>query len=157
LRNLIKLQLLLTAMIPVSLVAEVDFYEEIPMVTTVSNFPQRISEAPTAVTIVTSEMIAASGVVDLHDIFHLVPGFDVYRQSGSFGGVSYGTYPNGYPNNLDIKLDGLSIYEVFLNTTNWNSLGIDIEDIEYIEVVRGANPSVDGINSFTGSINIVTT
>ena len=156
-RNLIKLQLLSTAMIPVSLVAEVDFYEEIPMVTTVSNFPQRISEAPTAVTIVTSEMIAASGVVDLHDIFHLVPGFDVYRQSGSFGGVSYGTYPNGYPNNLDIKLDGLSIYEVFLNTTNWNSLGIDIEDIEYIEVVRGANPSVDGINSFTGSINIVTT
>lgn len=133
-----------------------DFYEDIPLVTSVSNFPQKISEAPTAVTIITREMIAASGVIDLHDIFHLVPGFDSYRQSGSFGGVSYGTYPNGYANNLDIKLDGLSIYEVFLNTTNWNSLGIDVEDIEFIEVVRGANPSVDGANSFTGSINIVT-
>lgn len=134
-----------------------DFYEDIPMVTSVSNFPQKISEAPAAVTIITREMIAASGVIDLHDIFHLVPGFDSYRQSGSFGGVSYGTYPNGYANNLEIKLDGLSIYEVFLNTTNWNSLGIDVEDIEFIEVVRGANASVDGANSFTGSINIVTT
>ncbi len=133
-----------------------DFYEDIPLVTSVSNFPQKISEAPAAVTIVTRDMIAAAGVVDIHDIFHLVPGFDSYRQSGSFGAVSYGTYPNAYPNNLEIKLDGLSIYEVFLNTTNWNSLGIDVEDIEFIEVVRGANASVDGANSFTGAINIVT-
>ncbi len=140
-----------------SVLAADDFYEDIPLVTSVSNFPQKISEAPAAVTIVTRDMIAAAGVVDIHDIFHLVPGFDSYRQSGSFGAVSYGTYPNAYPNNLEIKLDGLSIYEVFLNTTNWNSLGIDVEDIEFIEVVRGANASVDGANSFTGSINIVTT
>lgn len=136
--------------------ADDDFYEDIPFVTSVSNFPQKISEAPAAVTIITQDMILAAGIVDLHDIFHLAPGFDTYSVSGSFGGVNYGTYPNAYPNNLDIKLDGLSIYEVFLNTNNWNSLGIDVEDIKYVEVVRGANASVDGANSFTGSINIVT-
>lgn len=133
------------------------FYEEIPMVTGVSNFPQKISLAPSAVTIITQQMIQAAGVVNIYDIFRMVPGFDAFNYSGSFGGVSYGNYPSNYPNNLEIKLDGLSIYEVFLNTTNWNSLGIDVEDIEYIEVVRGANAAVDGANSFSGSINIVTT
>jgi iron complex outermembrane receptor protein len=140
-----------------SVFAADDFYEEIPMVTGVSNFPQKISLAPSAVSIITKEMIRAAGVVNVHDIFRMVPGFDAFNYSGSFGGVSYGNYPSNYPNNLEIKLDGLSIYEVFLNTTNWNSLGIDVEDIEYIEVVRGANAAVDGANSFTGSINIVTT
>ncbi len=131
-------------------------FESIPMVTGVANFPQKISYAPASVTIITQDMIAALGSDELYEIFSLVPGFDVYARSASLGGVSYGAFPAAFSNTLEVKLDGVSMYEVFLNTTIWPNLGIDVDDIAYIEVVRAANPSVDGTNSFAGSINIVT-
>jgi len=133
-----------------------DLFTDIPMTTSVANFPQKISHTPAAVSIVSKEMIAALAPSDIYEIFSLVPGYDAYARSASLGGVSYGAYPAAFSNTLEVKLDGVSMYEVFLNTTIWPNLGIDVEDIDYIEVVRGGNPSVDGANSFAGSINIIT-
>ena len=45
------------------------------MVASVSRLPQRLADAPTAVTVIDRDMIKASGVRDLNDVFRLVPAF----------------------------------------------------------------------------------
>nr|MBP8170555.1 TonB-dependent receptor [Azonexus sp.] len=51
------------------------FFSELPIVASVSRLPQRLADAPTAVTVLDREIIKASGARDLNDILRLVPGF----------------------------------------------------------------------------------
>ena len=50
------------------------YFSELPIVASVSRLPQRLADAPVAVTVVDREMIKASGARDINDIFRLVPG-----------------------------------------------------------------------------------
>ena len=53
-------------------------------------------------------------------------------------------------------VDGRSVYEPFFSAVEWGSLGITLEDIDHIEIVRGSNTPAYGSNAFLGAINIVT-
>jgi iron complex outermembrane receptor protein len=56
-----------------------------------------------------------------------------------------------------VLIDGRSAYSpYFLGGVEWNSLGVDIEDIERIEVVRGSMSATYGANAFLGVVNITT-
>lgn len=135
---------------------EEDLLGDIPVISGTAHFPQKISNAPTAVTIINRKMIDASGAIEVTELFRLVPGFQSYNPSGSFPTTNYHVLPHHFPGNLEVKVDGRSVYESFQNTVVWATLGIDIEDIDYIEVVRGPNAPADGANAFNGSINIIT-
>lgn len=54
------------------------FFEELPVVQSVSRLPQPLADAPGSVTVIDREMIRASGMRNLNDIFRLVPGFQTY-------------------------------------------------------------------------------
>ncbi len=135
---------------------EEDLLGDIPVISGTAHFPQKISHAPTAVTIIDRKMIDASGAIEVTELFRLVPGFQSYNPSGSFPTTNYHALPHHFPGNLEVKVDGRSVYESFQNTVVWATLGIEIEDIDYIEVVRGPNAPADGANAFNGSINIIT-
>jgi iron complex outermembrane receptor protein len=51
------------------------FFSELPIVASVSRLPQRLADAPTAVTVLDREIIKASGARDLNDILQTGPGF----------------------------------------------------------------------------------
>jgi iron complex outermembrane receptor protein len=57
---------------------------------------------------------------------------------------------------MQILIDGRSTYTSSLSAIDWNLIGIQIEDIERIEVVHGPAASAYGSNSFAGAINIIT-
>jgi iron complex outermembrane receptor protein len=90
------------------------------------------------------------------DLFRLVPGFQVYYIHGNKPGVTYHVPGGDYSRRLEVKIDGRSVYEPLLSSVEWNTIGVDIDDIEYIEVVRGSNTAADGSNAFIASFNIVT-
>ena len=135
---------------------EEDLFGDIPMVTGASHFPQKISDAPAAVSIIDQQMISASGAVEIVDLFRMVPGFQVYFPHSGRHAINYHGFPQEYSYRMEVKIDGRSVYEPAENSVLWPTLPIELDDIDYIEVIRGANAPADGSNATIASVNIVT-
>jgi len=135
---------------------EDEFFSELPVITSASRLNQSVLSSPSAVTVIDSAMIRASGFIEIADIFRLVPGFQVAHADGN----TYAVINHGdgweYPNRMQLLIDGRSTYTSALSAIDWNTLGIQIEDIDRIEVVRGPAASAYGANSFAGAINVIT-
>jgi iron complex outermembrane receptor protein len=138
------------------LLTEEDIFAEIDSVTGVTHLKQSLSQVPAAVTVIDRRTIEASTALNLVDLFRLVPGFQVYFIHGNKPGVTYHVPGGDYSRRLEVKVDGRSVYEPLLSSVEWNTIGVDIDDIEYIEVVRGSNTAADGSNAFIASFNIIT-
>lgn len=136
------------------------YFESIPNVLTVSRLSQPIADAPSAVTVIDKETIRAAGIIDLPEIFRLVPGFYVGINAGFVQNsnyvVSYHGMTSAYPGGMQILIDGRSVYEPLFGGVQWSELPVAIQDIERIEVTRGPNAASYGANSFLGVINIIT-
>ena len=129
---------------------------DIHFVSSVTHFNQTLEKTPAAVTIIDRRTIEASAAVDVLDIFRLVPGFRAYFVNANAPSVSYHAFGDAGSRRLEVKIDGRSVYESIYSSVEWTTLGVELDDIEYIEVVRGANAPADGSNAFLASINIVT-
>lgn len=137
---------------------ENSYFSELPVVVSVSRLPQKLADAPTAVTVIDRDMIKASGARDLNDIFRLVPGFQTYPNNTEAAKVTYHGMGDGdYSSRVQVLIDGRSMYSpLFDGGVNWATLPVALEDIERIEVVRGTNGVSYGSNAFLGVINIIT-
>ncbi len=137
-------------------ITEEDLLAELPVVTSASRMAQPLSKVPASITIIDQQMIKASGALNWVDIFRLVPGFESYAINGNRYGISYHGYGREFPNHLEIMVDGRSIYDPLFASIEWGSLGIDLDDIDHIEIVRGSNAPAYGSNAFLGAVNIIT-
>ena len=135
---------------------EADLFDDIQIVTSATRLKQKISDAPVSVTIIDSKMIEASGATEIHELFRLVPGYFSFSVWGNQFGVSTHFEPSEFSPELEVQVNGRSVYEPLFTTVDWTSLGIDVADVDFIEVVRGSSASTYGSNAFLGSINIVT-
>lgn len=141
--------------------SEDDLFFEMPVVLSASRLEQPVSETPMAVTSIDREIIEASGARTIPEILRLVPGIVVGNSVNEWGEeaklvVSYHGQTDQYSRQMQVLIDGRSIYEPLLGGVNWNMLPINVEDIERIEVSRGPNSSSYGSNSFLAVINIIT-
>ncbi|MGB9094502.1 MAG: TonB-dependent receptor, partial [Gallionella sp.] len=137
-------------------ITETDFLEDLPVVLSASRLSQPVNEAPSAVTVIDQDMIRASGFRDIPDLLRLVPGFTVAYTRDNTWGVSYHGLGDAFSRRMQVLIDGRSVYTPAFGEVPWASLPISIEDIERIEVVRGANSASYGSNAFLGVINIIT-
>jgi len=137
-------------------VSEEDVLGDIPMVNIASRFEQPVSRAPASVTIIDRALLDASGAQTWADIFRLVPGFQSYSPNGNRHGVSYHGFGKGFPNRLEVMVDGRSVYEPVFSAVSWGTLGVNFEDIDHIEIVRGPSTPSQGSNALLGAVNIVT-
>ncbi|EAR60241.1 TonB-dependent receptor plug domain-containing protein [Neptuniibacter caesariensis] len=135
---------------------EEDIFIDIPQVVSATNLSQKLTEAPASITIIDQDMIKASGALKIPDLLRLVPGMQVYDVHTHKAGVAYHGMTNDFPNKLEVMINGRSVYLPLLATVAWETIGISIHDVDYIEVVRGSNVPTQGSNAFLGAINIVT-
>jgi iron complex outermembrane receptor protein len=138
------------------MITEDDLFGELHLVSGVTHMKQRVDKTPAAITIIDRRTIEASAAVDVMDLFRLVPGFHAYYINANYPGVTYHALGDSNPRRLEVKVDGRSVYESIFSSVQWTTLGVELEDIDYVEVVRGANAPADGSNAFLASINIVT-
>ena len=140
--------------------SEDDYMGEVPKVLTVSRLSQAAADVPSAVTVIDRETIRSSGIVDLPEIFLLVPGMYVGANAGyvynTNHAVSYHGITSAYAGNMQVMINGRSVYSPLFGGVNWSELPIAIIDIDRIEVTRGPNAASYGANSYFGVINIIT-
>lgn len=127
-----------------------------PVALTPARLAQPRSEVPGSISIITREVIDASGIRDLPEIFRLVPGMAVGARENGRALVNY--HGTNYRNTrrMQVLIDGRSVYHSTFSRVPWEDLHLALEDIERIEVTRGPNAAAYGTNSFLGVINIIT-
>lgn len=137
--------------------SEQDYFAELPEVLTVTRLAQPISETPGAVTIIDRDTIRRSGARELVDVLRLVPGYMVGGFNGAHPNAAYHAPLDDYGVRNLVQIDGRSVYSAYyLGDTHRGMMGVLIEDIERIEVLRGSNSAAYGANAMFGVINIIT-
>ena len=134
---------------------EDDYFATIPTVTSAARLEKSRLELGMSVTVIDREMIEASPATTIPDLLRLVPGFQVAHATGSVFAPGYHGVSDQWPRRMEVMVDGRSVYLNTIAAVEWSALGIAIEDIERIEVVRGPNAPTFGSNAVFGSINIV--
>lgn len=124
-------------------------------VSSVSRRNQSLSNVPAAAFIITAEDIRRSGALALPDVLRMVPGIQVAQIDSGRYAVSARGFNGRFANKLQVLIDGRSIYQPFFSGTVWEYDPIPLEDIERIEVIRGAGTAMWGVNAVNGIINII--
>jgi len=132
------------------------FFSDIPVVLTASRMAQSPLDAPVAVTVIDREMIRASGFTEIHDLLRLVPGFLVADWPEGSPMVARHGLGDAYDRRIKVMVDGVTVNRPLWGDTAWLDLPVRVDDIERVEVVRGANGAAYGVNAFDGVINIIT-
>ena len=125
-------------------------------ITSAAKKEQRAEDVPAAVFVITQDDIRRSGLRSLPELFRLVPGMQVAQVNSSMWAVSARGFNDLFSNKLLVLVDGRSIYNHAFSGVLWDGEGLLLEDIERIEVIRGAGGAVWGANAMNGVINIIT-
>ncbi len=133
-----------------------DFFEDSPMVLTVSKMDKPLSESPASVTVIDRQMIHDSGAREVVELFRMVPGFIVGYPEGNRPAVTYHGLGHHWHRQLQVLIDGRSVFIPSFGGIPWANLPLLVEDIERIEVTRGPNAVTYGANAFLATINIIT-
>lgn len=136
-----------------------DTLDTLPIVLTPSRIAQAVHESPAATTVIDRQMIDASGIRTIPELFRLVPGMLVVYNNYQLPQVKYhglDTAGNGSARHLQVLIDGRSIYQSGFSRVLWTDIPLLIDDIERIEVVRSPSTVSHGANAFLGVINIIT-
>ncbi|HTD66979.1 MAG TPA: TonB-dependent receptor [Candidatus Limnocylindria bacterium] len=130
---------------------------EVPKVYGASKFEQKTTEAPSSISLVSSDEIKKYGYRTLADVLQSLQGFHVsYDRNYAFlgtRGINLGDFNsrvlllvNGHRVNNNIT-DGAFIDSAFI---------LDVDLIDRVEVIRGPGSVLYGNNAFLGVINVVT-
>lgn len=126
------------------------------MVTAASLRPERVTDAPAAVTVLSArEIELESKQGQLPRVLETQPGVDIV-QSGVY---DFNVNARGFNSTLNrrvlVLMDGRDLAIPLLSVQEWTSVPIPAEDIKRLEFVRGPGSALYGANAYNGVINIV--
>ena len=127
-----------------------------PVTTSATGFPQRQSDVPATMEIVTADDIRRSGARDLPGVLRHVAGVDVLQWSNDDADISVRGYDQAFSHRLLVLIDGRQVYADYYGFTPWNVLPVELANIRQIEIVKGPNSALFGFNAVGGVINIIT-
>jgi iron complex outermembrane recepter protein len=125
-------------------------------VTSVSKKEQKLSDAASAVYVITQNDIRRSTATTLPELLHGVPGLDVAQVNGNSWAISARGFAEQYSTKMLILIDGRNIFDPLFSGANWGEQDLPLEDIERIEIIRGPGSTMWGANAMNGVINIIT-
>ncbi|MEW6186414.1 MAG: TonB-dependent receptor [Thermodesulfobacteriota bacterium] len=125
-------------------------------VTSVSKKEEKVSQAPSAVFVITQEDIRRSGATNVPEALRMVPGVEVARIDANKWAISARGFNSRFANKLLVLMDGRTLYANLFSGVFWDVQDTLIEDIERIEVIRGPGATLWGANAVNGVINIIT-
>jgi iron complex outermembrane receptor protein len=127
-----------------------------PVTTSATGKPQKVSEAPVTMEIITQDDIRRSGADNLPDVLQFVSGVDVRRDAFGDADVGIRGYNQAANPHLLVLLNGRQVYFDDYGVVAWNTIPVELDEIRQIEIVKGPNSALFGFNAASGVINIIT-
>jgi outer membrane receptor for ferrienterochelin and colicins len=123
-----------------------------------SSYNQKVTEAPSSVTIVTADDIKSYGYRTLADALRSVRGFYVtYDRNYSFLGVRGFSRPGDYNARVLLLIDGHRLNDnIFGAALVGTEFPLDVDLIDRVEIIRGPSSSLYGTSAFFAVINVIT-
>jgi outer membrane receptor for ferrienterochelin and colicin len=131
---------------------------DIPTVYGASKHEQKITEAPSEVTVITRDEIQKYGYRTLAEILRSVRDFYVtYDRNYGYIGVRGFNRPGDFGGRILLLVDGHRLNEPLYDSAfNMTDFIVDVDLIERVEVIRGPGSSLYGNNAFFAVINVIT-
>ncbi|MDJ1497033.1 TonB-dependent receptor [Cytophagaceae bacterium DM2B3-1] len=126
---------------------------------------ENLFDTPFSASVLTKEEIRKAGATSIMEALRLVPGVIVREQSNGNYDIHLRGLDNVPPssffmNSINsttlVMIDNRPVYNYLQGGTYWETLPIDLNDVEKIEVVRGPAAAMYGPNAVSGVINIIT-
>jgi outer membrane receptor for ferrienterochelin and colicins len=127
-----------------------------PVTTSVTGSPQRVSQVPAGMEIITADDIRRSGARDIPGVLRHVLGIDVLQWGNDNADIAIRGYNQALAPRLLVLIDGREVYLHSLDYAAWSTLPVELNGIRQIEVVKGPNTALFGFNAVGGVINIIT-
>ncbi len=132
-------------------------FAETITVSSVSLRPERIVDAPAAVTLVTEQEIARQASHgQLPKLLEFTPGAEA-TQSGIY---DFNLNTRGFNSSLNRRvatlIDGRDPSVPFLGAQEWAAISFPLDDLSSLELVRGPSAALYGKNASSGVLNMVT-
>jgi len=129
-------------------------------ITTAGKQEQKLSDIPASVVVITREEIETYGFNTLEEILQSVPGLymvEQYNWSGMSGFGVRGFFAEGSFSNMVVMVNGsTALREGYINQYILSRIGVPVEAIDRIEIIRGPMSVMYGNGAFFGAINIIT-
>ncbi len=120
----------------------------------------RLGDTPSSIALISHEALNATAALALDDALRQVPGFSLFRRSGSryanptSQGVSLrGVGPSG-ASRASVLVDGIPLNDPFGGWVYWGR--VSRESIERTEILRGGASSLYGSDALGGVVNVIT-
>ncbi len=123
-----------------------------------SKFSEKVTDAPSSVTILTRDEIARLGYRTLADAIRGVRSFDVtYDRNYYLPGVRGFNQPGDFGTRILLLVDGHRVNDIIYDQSlvGRESL-VDLDEVDRIEFIRGPGSAIYGSNAFFGVISVVT-
>jgi iron complex outermembrane receptor protein len=122
-----------------------------------SRAPERIVEAPAAISVVPQEVLQNTSITgQAPAALQAVPGVDVVQSGVNDFNVNARGFNSSLNRRMLVLQDGRDLAIAFLGSQEWNGMTQPLEDLGKVEVVRGPGSALYGANAFSGVINITT-
>lgn len=134
-------------------------------VTSASKRAEKSLNSPLSTTVLSREEIANSGATSIPEALRMVPGIIVREKTNGNYDVHIRGNDNLPPKGMSIysensislvMIDGRPVYSFAFGGIFWETLPVDLNDIDRIEVIRGPSSALYGPNAVSGAINIIT-
>lgn len=134
-------------------------------IVSVSKQAELLFDAPLSASVVTREEIQRAGCTSIMEALRLVPGMIVREQSNGNYDIHLRGMDNVPPNapfdvtsntTTLVMIDNRPVSSYLRGGTYWETLPVDLNDVERIEIIRGPAAALYGPNAVNGVINIIT-
>ncbi len=125
-------------------------------VSTLSRKTEPWWSAPGAIDMVTGDDLQRSGAIDLPEALRLLSGVHVGHPNTQSWAIATRGFNITAGNKMNVQLDGRSLYTPFYSGVPWALYDTLLEDVDRIEVVRGAAGALWGDFAMNGFIQIET-
>lgn len=122
------------------------------VVVSASRFEQKLSNITVSMDVLKGPDVARQAPTDLTASLQTLPGVDVVDKQPSIRGGGGWTYSVG--SRSQILVDGMSILRPGTGDVNWNV--IPMENVEQVEIMKGASSVLYGSSALNGVINVRT-
>ncbi len=131
---------------------------EVETVFSASRYRQKVTDAPSSVTIITADEIRKFGYRTLADILRSVRGFaTTYDRNYHYVGMRGFGRLGDFNTRFLLLVDGHRVNDaVFSSAAIGAEFLLDVDLIDRVEISRGPGSSLYGSNAFFGVVNIVT-
>ncbi len=122
------------------------------VVISAGRFEQKLSEITVSMELLKPENLEKQNATDLSVVLNTLPGVDITDKQPSIRGGSGWTY--GVGSRSLVLVDGMSILTPGVGEVNWNV--VPMENVEQVEVIKGASSVLYGSSALNGLINVRT-